>query len=128
MKNIFLALTLLAFTPLIAAPASAQGMPQTVVSYKVDIANVAVGFRASKLVGAAVVNDANEKIGTVDDLIVTRSDRVVYAVLSVGGFLGVGDKLVAVPFAELQLNEDKTVLSGATKESLKSLPKFAYAK
>lgn len=128
MKSILLALSLLASTPIITAPAYAQGTPQTVVRYKVDIANVAVGFRASKLVGATVINDADTKIGTVDDLIVTRSDRVVYAILSVGGFLGVGDKLVAVPFAELQLTEDKIVLSGATKESLKSLPKFVYAK
>jgi sporulation protein YlmC with PRC-barrel domain len=128
MKNLFLALSLLAVTPMLAVPAQAQGTPQTVVRYKVDIANVAVGFRASKLVGATVINDTNDKIGTVDDFIVTRSDRVVYAILSVGGFLGVGDKLVAVPFAELELTEDKIVLAGATKESLKTLPKFTYAK
>src|SRR5258708_3187441 len=128
MKKLVLALGLLVAAPLIIPAAHAQGSPQTVVRYKVDVANVAVGFRASKLLGAAMVNDTNEKIGSIDDLIVTRSDRVVYAILSVGGFLGVGEKLVAVPFAELQLTQDKVVLPGATKESLKSLPKFAYAK
>jgi sporulation protein YlmC with PRC-barrel domain len=128
MKRLFLAAGLVACMLPAAVAVQAQGTPQTVVRYKVDIANVAVGFRASKLVGAAVINDANEKIGTVDDLIVTRNDRVVYAILSVGGFLGVGDKLVAVPFAELELTEDKIVLADATKESLKSLPKFKYSK
>lgn len=128
MKKLILAVSLIACMPMLAVAVHAQGTPQTVVRYKVDIANVAVGFRASKLVGASVINDANEKIGKVDDLIVTRSDRVVYAILSVGGFLGVGDKLVAVPFAELELTEDKIVLAGATKDSLKTLPKFTYAK
>jgi len=127
-KKIALALGLALAVPFAMSSAMAQDVPQTVVQYKVDIANVAVGYRATKVIGSAVQNDAGDKIGTVDDLIVTRNDRVMYAVLSVGGFLGVGDKLVAVPFASLQFAPDHTLLAGATKESLKSLPKFTYAK
>lgn len=56
------------------------------------------GQRASKLIGSAAYNDQNEKIGSVDDLIVKDGNRIVMAIVSVGGFLGMGNKLVAVPF------------------------------
>jgi sporulation protein YlmC with PRC-barrel domain len=127
-KELLIAFGLIAVIPLVPVSADAQGAPQTIAKYKVDVTNVSTGYRGSKLVGAAVVNEANEKIGTVDDLIVTRSDKVVYAIVSVGGFLGVGDKLVAVPFDGFQLAPDKTTLPGATKEALMNMPKFTYQK
>jgi sporulation protein YlmC with PRC-barrel domain len=96
---------------------------------RVDVARVALGHRASKLVGAAVVNNKDERIGTIDDLVVNTDDRVTYAVISVGGFLGMGSKLVAVPFHSLQtVKEERLMLPGATKEALKELPEFKYAK
>jgi hypothetical protein len=127
-KQILLAAGLVLAAPFAVAPVMAQDAPQTVVQYKVDIAAVSVGYRATKVIGSSIQNEAGDKIGTVDDLIVTRNDRVMYAILSVGGFLGVGDKLVAVPFTSLKFADDHTVLAGATKESLKALPKFTYAK
>jgi sporulation protein YlmC with PRC-barrel domain len=107
--------------------AYAQGAPQTVVSYSVDVARVANGYRASKIIGATVYNDTKEEIGKIDDLIVNRDDRVPYATVSVGGFLGIGDKLVVVPFGSLQLTPERIVMPGATKAALKDLPKFTYA-
>jgi hypothetical protein len=127
-KKLLLAIGLLAAAPMFTTLAHAQGAAQTVVNYKVDVTSVSTGFRSSKVVGAEISNTGGDKIGTVDDLLVTRNDRVVYAIISVGGFLGVGEKLVAVPFSELQLTADKTVFAGATKETLLALPKFAYAK
>ncbi len=106
--------------------AFAQGTPQTIVNYRVDVTHVATGYRASKLVGATVYNDAKEHIGKIDDLIVTPNDRVFYAVVSVGGFLGMGDKLVAIPYSQIEVDGDRLVMPGATKETLQSLPKFAY--
>jgi sporulation protein YlmC with PRC-barrel domain len=106
--------------------AFAQGTPQTIVNYRVDVTHVATGYRASKLVGASVYNDAKEHIGKIDDLIVTPNDRVFYAIVSVGGFLGMGDKLVAVPYNEIEVDGDRLVIPGATKDTLKTLPKFAY--
>ena len=95
---------------------AAQG---EVAIIKVDVERVALGQRASKLVGAAVVNSKDERIGTIDDLVVNPDDRVTYAVLSVGGSLGIGSKLVAVPFHSLQtVKEDRLMLPGATKEAL----------
>lgn len=107
--------------------ASAQGAPQTISAVRVDVQKLATGYRASKIVGTAVVNDANEKIGSVDDLIVNRDDRVLFAVLSVGGFLGMGAHMVAVPYAQLQPGDKHMVLTGGNKEALKALPEFKYA-
>lgn len=110
----------------LGAPAFSQGVPQTLSLMKVDPASLATGYRTSKVVGSTVLNEANEKVGTIDDLIVTPSDKVPFAVLSVGGFLGVGNKYVVVPYSALEVREKKMVLPGATKESLKSLPEFKY--
>ena len=111
---------------LVAAPACAQGAPQTVTLMKVDPQSLATGYRTSKVVGSTVVNEANETVGTIDDLIVTPGGQAPYAVLSVGGFLGLGTKYVVVPFSSLQMQNNKIVLPGATKDALKALPEFRY--
>jgi len=90
-RNLLLAAVLA--TGFAAAPAFSQGAPQSVVTAKVDLQSLATGYRTSKVVGAAVYNEANEKVGVIDDLIVTPSERVPYAVLSVGGFLGDGHQI-----------------------------------
>ena len=96
---------------------------------EVDAKPLAEAYRASKLIGASVVNDKNEKIGSVDDLIVTPADRVLFAVISVGGFLGINGRLVAVPYSSLTVDEKggKVTLPGATKDALTKLPAFHYA-
>ena len=123
-------ITLLAGAAVLAAslggPAYSQGAPQTVTLMKVDPASLATGYRTSKVVGSTVVNEANETVGTIDDLIVTPNEKVPFAVLSVGGFLGMGTKYVVVPFSALQVRDKKMVLPGATKDSLKALPDFKY--
>lgn len=98
-----------------------------------DTQKLGNAWRASKVNGASVYNDKNEKVGSVDDLIIDRNDHVVYAVLSVGGFLGMGNHLVAVPYDQLVINTDnkgkvdKVVMRGATKDSLKAMPEFKYS-
>lgn len=77
--------------------------------------------------GSTVVNVSNQTVGTIDDLIVTPNERVPFAVLSVGGFLGMGMKYVVVPYSALQVRNKRMVLPGATKESLKDLPAFKYS-
>jgi hypothetical protein len=110
----------------ISGPALSQGTPQTVTIMKVDPSSLTTGYRTSKVVGSTVVNEANENVGTIDDLIVTPSEKVPFAVLSVGGFLGMGTKYVVVPYNSLKVQDKKMVLPGATKESLKALPEFKY--
>lgn len=124
-------IALLAGAAVIAAafsgPALSQGSPQTASIMKVDPASLATGYRTSKVVGSAVFSETNETVGTIDDLIVTPGDKVPFAVLSVGGFLGMGTKYVVVPYNSLEVRDKKMVLVGATKESLKGLPEFKYS-
>jgi hypothetical protein len=103
-------------------PALPQGAVQLVV---VDVTAVAAGFRASKLIGSTVNNDKNDKIGSIDDLVVGR-DKVLFAILQVGGFLGLGGHLVAVPYSSLVLGDGTVQLPGASKDALKALPEFKY--
>jgi len=113
-------------TASLSGPAFSQGAPQTVTLMKVDPATLATGYRTSKVVGSTVVNEANETVGTIDDLIVTPGEKVPFAVLSVGGFLGMGSKYVVVPFSSLEVKDKRMVLPGATKDTLKALPEFKY--
>ena len=107
--------------------AGAQGTPQTVELVKVDVQKLAAGYRASKVIGSSVVNDANETIGKIDDLLISSDSKQPYAVLSVGGFLGMGTRLVVVPYETLKFADNRVILPGGTKEGLKMLPEFKYA-
>ena len=123
------ALALLAATPAWAQTGAPAPQPRQgeIVIMKVDTVRLASAYRGSKVIGATVRNDANETVGKVDDIIIRPDDRVLFAVLSVGGFLGMGDRLVVVPYEQLRFDgEDKAVLAGATKEGLKQLPEFKY--
>ena len=113
----------LVFVALITTPALSQG----VQLIKVEIAVVDKGQRVSKLIGSNVSNDKKERIGKLDDIIVAK-DRITYAVLQVGGFLGLGSHLVVVPYASLKVDEagNNIVLPGASKDELKKLAEFKY--
>jgi PRC-barrel domain len=127
MRSISLLASTVALGAMLGGAAFAQGARQTAAIMKVDPATVATGYRVSKVVGSTVVNEANETVGTIDDLIVTPNEVVPFAVLSVGGFLGMGTKYVVVPYNSLKVQDKKMVLPGATKDSLKALPEFKYA-
>jgi hypothetical protein len=88
-------------------------------------------LRATKIVGSSVYNDHDQKIGSIDDLVI-GNDHSLQAVLSVGGFLGMGSKMVAVPFDKLEFgntkgsSDNRVVLPGSTKDGLSSMPEFSY--
>ena len=100
---------------------------QSVQLVTVDVNVVAQGYRISKLTGAGVTNEKNEKIGSIDDFVVGRN-RALFAVLQVGGFLGMGARLVAVPYESLVIDDEgRTVqLPGASRDELKKLPEIRY--
>ena len=127
-KTILLASAAIISVSFLAAHVNAQGVPQSVEITKVDVQKVAVGYRASKVVGSSVANDANQTIGKIDDLLVTRDGKEPYAVLSVGGFLGMGTRLVVIRYDSLKFADNKIVLPGGTKDGLKMLPAFQYSK
>jgi hypothetical protein len=124
------AFSLLAIATLSAALVSSTGPrplhAQEVALVKVDLLVVGKGYRANKLIGRTVVNDLNEKIGTFDDVIVT-TDHDIFVPVQVGGFLGVGSRLVVLPFDAFKIEDRKIVLPNASKEQLKKLAEFKYA-
>ena len=127
-KTMLLASAAMIGVGFLAAHANAQGVPQTIEIAKVDVQKVAAGYRASKVIGSSVLNEANETIGKIDDLLVTRDGKEPYAVLSIGGFLGMGTHMVVVPYDSLKFAGNKIVLPGGSKDGLKMLPVFQYAK
>jgi sporulation protein YlmC with PRC-barrel domain len=113
------------FAAATVAPVPVQA--QDVALIRVNVSVVHQGYRASKLMGVNVKNDKGDTIGEIDDFVIDKK-RVLYAILQVGGFLGIGAHLVAVPYESLTLNDTGTevTLPGATKEELKSLEEFHY--
>src|SRR6201982_2419191 len=99
----------------------AQGTPQTIELVKINVQKLAAGYRASKVIGSSVVNDANETIGKIDDLLVSPDGKQPYAVLSIGGFLGMGTRLVVVPYDTLKFAGNEVTLP-APRRGSKMLP------
>ena len=81
---------------------------------------------ASSFEGEDVVNGLGEELGEIKEIMLdVRSGRIAYAVLSAGGFLGIGDKLFAIPWGTLTLNTDKKCfILDIDKERLKNAPGF----
>lgn len=147
MKHSFTLSALTLAAALAAAPAMAQTATHSTTTAPAtgrtgDVANTAPNdrnpvmtqsgdVRASKVIGSSVYNDRDEKVGSIDELLIGK-DGQMNAVLSVGGFLGMGTKYVEVPYSDLRFgntqrdSDNRVVLKGATKESLKSQPAFNY--
>ncbi len=95
----------------------------TVATVKMD-----GGVRASKLIGATVVGDNNQDVGTLSDLILDKQGQAVMGIISVGSVLGMGGKLVAEPYNQFQPGPGgKLTLPGANKDSLAKQPGFTYS-
>src|SRR3954449_5596593 len=70
-------------------------------------------WRASKLVGLNVYNDNNESLGSINDLLMDKSGNIKAVVIGVGGFLGVGEHLVAVPLDKIKFVNEPVAYAGA---------------
>jgi sporulation protein YlmC with PRC-barrel domain len=94
----------------------------------VDNAALAGSARASKLIGSKVYK-GDTSIGQIEDVMVDLDRATVTGVvLSVGGFLGIGDKLVAVPVSQIKIGSEAKFTTDLTKEQLSSAPAFDYGK
>jgi sporulation protein YlmC with PRC-barrel domain len=71
-------------------------------------------WRASKMVGLNVYNEKNENVGSINDLLTDKSGNIKAVVISVGGLLGVGSRLVAVPFDKVQFVNEPVAYTGAS--------------
>lgn len=90
-----------------------------------ELGMVVKGWSIKKdVLGKTVFNDNNEKIGTIEDLLVSRGQAISYAIIGVGGFLGMGQHDVAIPVHQLRMNNTQVLLPGATAESLKAFRAF----
>jgi sporulation protein YlmC with PRC-barrel domain len=84
-------------------------------------------WRIANYVGQPIVNDKGEKIGDVSDVLFDRSGRITTVVLGVGGFLGLGEKKVALPFEAVtysETNGKREIMVPLTKEALQAAPDF----
>jgi sporulation protein YlmC with PRC-barrel domain len=101
-------------------PGATSGSGEKIVAVK--------AFRTSKLVGMKVKNDVSEDLGKINELVLdVEAGKVMYVALSVGGVLGVGDKLIAIPWTEFQLKheeDDTYFVLDIDKEKLEAAPGF----
>jgi sporulation protein YlmC with PRC-barrel domain len=88
--------------------------------------NVSRDWRASKLIGTKVTNMQDQSVGTIDDVVLNNDGKVVSVLVSIGGFLGLGEKRVAVAFKELLISRaedgDPVVKVTLSKQSLETAP------
>lgn len=128
-----LSLGLLAAAPAAMAQAASASAPvagSAVVGVSVEeVKVVANGWSLKKQVlGKTVYNDDKKAVGKIDDVIVAPDKAVSFAIVGAGGFLGMGKHDVAIPVNQFRLVDGKFTLPGATKDALKALPAFEYAK
>jgi sporulation protein YlmC with PRC-barrel domain len=139
MKHEYKYATLAAALALVWGAASAQSVARTdgstssaataSTNLKLDVFD----YRASALIGAPVLDERGEHVAEVDDVVVSTEDDKLHAVLAVGGFIGFGEKLITLPFDDLQITtdgEDPQVRIAMTRDRLEQLvesrPEFSY--
>jgi hypothetical protein len=120
-----------ALVALMALPVLAQDAPAPAVekapaekSAALDASDVS----AKALLTESVKNAANETIGDINDVLISGDGKVAAVIVGVGGFLGMGEKDVALPYDQLvfakDIGDDLVVTTSATKESLETAPEY----
>jgi hypothetical protein len=126
-------MTIVALAFLVLVPggyAAAQVAGSTRLGVAVDeMKAVALGWSVKKqILGQYVYNEQNQRVGKIDDLIIAPDTAVSFVIVGAGGFVGLGRHDVAIPVTQLKQQDGKYLLPGATKEAIKALPTFEYAK
>jgi sporulation protein YlmC with PRC-barrel domain len=127
---LYAGLTALLLTPA-ATTVGAQtaGTTTSIGVSVVELNDVINGWSVQRqLLGQSVYNDKDEKIGKIEDIILNKDRSASYGIVSTGGFLGIGAHDVAIPAKQLQLKNERLVLPGASKETLRAMPPFEYAR
>ena len=127
---------LLAASPLALAQTTSPPAPQTPPAATtpsgepVWYSHQADEMRASKLIGTKVVNTANETIGDINEIVLAKDGKVAAVIIGVGGFLGMGEREVAMDFKSIRMSRDQNnnlVLTvNATKDALKNAPEWRW--
>ena len=101
------------------APSSADS--QAGIEQDSSMSTSTMAYNPKDYDGKRVINANGDKVGEVEKLVISTGDQQVYAVIGVGGFLGIGEKDVAIPLEQLQpQGEDLTLASGITEDELKN--------
>jgi sporulation protein YlmC with PRC-barrel domain len=116
---------LLILVPLALAGTGIALAQEPVVLAKVDVHLVALGYRVSGFLGARVVTPQGDTVGRIDDFII-GDDKVLMTIISTGGFLGIGDRKVAIPYSSLNISPERIVLPGSDGGAVNRLPEFRY--
>ena len=130
MRNTIIAALMGVIMAVAAVDVAAQVAGSTTMGVTVEeLKTIALGWSAKKqILGKPVYNDKDEKVGDVDDLIIAPDSSVSYTIIGVGGFLGIGERQVAIPVNHFKSGEGRIVLPGASKDALQAMPSFQYAK
>jgi hypothetical protein len=122
-----------AVAALLMAPGATGAAAQTAGERKlgvtvIELNDVIKGWSARRqLLGQNVYNDKNEKIGEIEDIIISPEKNVSYGIVSSGGFLGIGSHDIAIPSNQFHMGDKgRLILPGATKEALRAMPQFEY--
>jgi len=114
----------------VAVPATAQvagGSTTTGISV-IESTQVALGWSVKKtLLGKTIYNEAGQKVGKVQDIIIAPDKSVSYIIVGAGGFIGMGRHDVAIAVTQIQDQAGKLVMAGATPDLIKAMPQFEYA-
>ena len=118
-----------ALAALLVAMSPLTARAQTVGIVTVDVVSVGKGYRVSQLIGRDVINEQNEEVGEIDDFVIGR-DQVLFVILEVGGFLGIGEHLVALPASSIDMEtvKGKIRIKSASRSQLQKMPQFNYGK
>jgi sporulation protein YlmC with PRC-barrel domain len=110
-------------------PAPVAGTEVVAIGVTVtQLTDVVKGWSVKKkILGHDVYNDKDEKIGSIDDLILGPDKASSFVIVGAGGFLGIDRHDVAIPAKQLQEKDGKLILPGATKDAVKAMPQFKYA-
>jgi sporulation protein YlmC with PRC-barrel domain len=108
----------------------AQVAGSTLIGVSVtEMRDVSKGWSTKRqILGQPVFNDKDERVGSIDDIIIAPDKAVSYTIINAGGFIGLAKHDVAIPVSQLKLVDNKLVLAGATKEALRASPPFEYAR
>ena len=82
------------------------------------------GMKANDLIGKTVYNGAGDKVGEIDDLVISKSNKATAAVIGVGGFLGMGERKAAVPLDQMTMQGDRIVAANLTKDEVKRMGEY----
>jgi sporulation protein YlmC with PRC-barrel domain len=103
------------------------GATTTVGVTVTESTQLALGWSVKKsLLGKTVYNEAGQKIGRVEDLIISPERNLSYVIVGAGGFVGIGRHDVAIAMHEILDRGGRLVIPGATPQTIKALPGFAY--